>query len=199
MPPDQAHSDDFAITEAQTPVGAEELVRDNAGWMLVLAERMLNDAALAEDVVQEALISAINGLDRFEEKSSLKTWLHRITVNAALSKIRKQKRLAEQSIDEFLPEFDQYECRIEQAWTHLASAQDIAEHEEARARVADCIRSLPDAFRVVLQLRDIEGYDTGETAKLLEISEANVKVRLHRARAALKKILEPILRGEEYR
>ncbi len=71
-------------------------MRDNAGWMLVLAERMLNDAALAEDVVQEALISAINGLDRFEEKSSLKTWLHRITVNAALSKIRKQKRLAEQ-------------------------------------------------------------------------------------------------------
>ena len=198
MPPDQAHSDDFATTEAQTRVGAEELVRDNAGWMLVLAERMLNDTALAEDAVQEALISAINGLDRFEEKSSLKTWLHRITVNAALSKIRKQKRLAEQSIDEFLPEFDQYECRIEQAWTHLASAQDIAEDEEARARVGDCIRSLPDAFRVVLQLRDIEGYDTGETAKLLEISEANVKVRLHRARAALKKILEPILRGEEY-
>ena len=108
-------------------------MRDNAGWMLVLAERMLNDAAMAEDVVQEALISAINGLDRFEERSSLKTWLHRITVNAALSKLRKQKRLAEQPIDEFLPEFDQYDCRIEQPWTHLASAQDIAEDVEEAA------------------------------------------------------------------
>lgn len=178
-------------------ISAEKMVRDNAGWMLVLAERMLNDAALAEDVVQEALINAINGLERFEEKSSLKTWLHRITVNAALSKLRKQKRLAEQSIDAFLPEFDQYDCRIEQAWAYLASAQEIAEGAEIRAHVAECIRNLPDAFRVVLQLRDIEGYDTGETAKLLEISEANVKVRLHRARAALKKILEPVLRGED--
>ena len=56
---------------------------------------------------------------------------------------------------------------------------------------------MPDSYRIVLQLRDIEGYDTGETAELLETSESNVKVRLHRARAALKKILEPVLRREE--
>jgi RNA polymerase sigma-70 factor (ECF subfamily) len=58
------------------------------------------------------------------------------------------------------------------------------------------ISKLPDLFRIVLLLRDIEGYNTGEVAKLLDISESNVKVRLHRARAALKKLLEPILSGE---
>ncbi len=69
--------------------------------MLVLAKRLMNDAALAEDVVQESLISAVKGLQAFEDRSSLKTWLHRITVNTAISKLRKQKRLAEQSIDDF--------------------------------------------------------------------------------------------------
>jgi len=198
MPPDQTQSDEIATSDARQQDTAEQLVRENAGWMLVLAERMLNDAALAEDVVQEALINALKGLHRFEKQSTLKTWLHRITVNAALSKLRQRKRLAEQSIEELLPEFDQYDCRIERPWTHLASVHDLVEHDETRAHVAEGIRALPDSYRIVLQLRDIEGYDTGETAELLETSESNVKVRLHRARAALKKILEPILRGEEH-
>jgi len=198
MPPDQTQSDEIATSDARQQDTAEQLVRENAGWMLVLAERMLNDAALAEDVVQEALINALKGLHHFEKQSTLKTWLHRITVNAALSKLRQRKRLAEQSIEELLPEFDQYDCRIERPWTHLASVHDLVEHDETRAHVAEGIRALPDSYRIVLQLRDIEGYDTGETAELLETSESNVKVRLHRARAALKKILEPILRGEEH-
>ena len=198
MPPDQTQSDELATSDARQQDTAEQLVRENAGWMLVLAERMLNDAAMAEDVVQEALINALMGLQRFGKQSTLKTWLHRITVNAALSKLRKRKRLAEQSIEELLPEFDQYDCRIERPWTHLASVHDLVENDEIRAHVAEGIRALPDSYRIVLQLRDIEGYDTGETAELLETSESNVKVRLHRARAALKKILEPILRGEEH-
>jgi len=191
-----AQSDEVATSEGRPQNDAAQLVRENAGWMLVLAERMMNDSALAEDVVQEALINALNGLQRFEEHSSLKTWLHRITVNAALSKLRKQKRLAEQSIDEHLPEFDRFDCRIELPWTHLASIEEVMESDDTRRRVVEAIAELTDSYRVVLQLRDIEGYDTSEVAALLEISESNVKVRLHRARAALKKLLEPVLRGE---
>ena len=197
MQRDQAQSDEVATSDTSQQDTAEQLVRENAGWMLVLADRMLNDTALAEDVVQEALINALKGLHRFEKQSSLKTWLHRITVNAALSKLRKHKRLAEKSIEEFLPEFDQYDCRIERPWAHLVSVHDVVENDEIREQVTEGIRALPDSYRIVLQLRDIEGYDTGETAKLLDTSESNVKVRLHRARAALKKILEPVLRGEE--
>jgi len=179
-----------------TPAQEESLVRENIGWMLTLAENLLRDRSLAEDCVQEALLSAIQGLANFEGRASLKTWLHRITVNACLNKLRRIKRLAEQPIDDLLPEFDNQECRIEQPWPYLASVQEVQENEELREQVNQSIGDLADAYRIVLQLRDIEGYSTREVAELLSISEQNVKVRLHRARAALKKLLEPILRGE---
>jgi len=183
--------------ESATAVDGEELVRTNIGWMLALAERLLRDRSLAEDVVQDSFIRALNGLANFEGRSSLESWLHRITVNTALSKLRQLNRLAEQSIDEHLPEFDRFDCRVELPWSHLASVEDIMESEETRRHVFETIGDLPDSYRVVLQLRDIEEYDTREVAALLNISETNVKVRLHRARAALKKLLEPILRAEE--
>jgi RNA polymerase sigma-70 factor (ECF subfamily) len=179
-----------------SPVEAERLVRDNIGWMLALAQRMLGDRTLAEDVVQEAFIAAFRGLPTFAGRSSLKTWLNRITVNASLMKLRHLKRLGEQSIDEYLPEFDRYDCRIEAPWTNLVSVEDVLESEQLRLLVSEATAKLPDTYRIVLQLRDLEGYDTGEVAELLGISTSNVKVRLHRARAALKKLLEPILRGE---
>jgi RNA polymerase sigma-70 factor (ECF subfamily) len=179
------------------PIDEERLVREHIGWMLALAQRMLGDRALAEDVVQDAFISAFRGLQHFEQRSSLKTWLHRITVNAALMKLRQLKRLGEQSLEEYLPEFDQYDCRIEPVWPSLVETEDILQNEHLRALVAEKIAVLPDAYRIVLQLRDIEEYNTEEVAELLDISASNVKVRLHRARAALKKLLQPILLGEE--
>ncbi|MFV9615616.1 MAG: RNA polymerase sigma factor [Gammaproteobacteria bacterium] len=177
---------------------AEEMVRNNISWMIVIAQRLLTDRALAEDAVQEAFVAAFRSYHKFENRSSLKTWLHRITVNAALMKLRKIKRLKEQAIDEFLPEYDQHECRIEAPWNHISSIEDIVENEQFRAQVHIAINKLPDAYRNVLLLRDIEGYDTGEVAELLDLSESNVKVRLHRARAALKKLIEPLLRDEEH-
>ena len=174
----------------------EAMVRNNIGWMICVADRLLGDRALAEDVVQEAFISAFRGLDKFQNRSTLRTWLHRITVNTALMKLRQLKRLAEQPIDEFLPEFDTNECRIEAAWQAIPSTEEIIANEQQRVQIHTAINQLPDAYRIVLLLRDIEGYDTGEVAQLLDISESNVKVRLHRARAALKKLIEPLLRGE---
>ncbi len=184
-----------AASLATDPDG-ETLVRDNIGWMLALAERLLRDRGLAEDVVQESFMRAFRGLADFEGRSTLKSWLHRITVNTALSKLRQLRRLAEQSIDEHLPEFDRHDCRVEAPWPQLASVEDVMESEDLKRRVYACIGELPDAYRIVLQLRDIEGYDTAEVAAMVDISVSNVKVRLHRARSALKKLLEPVLRGE---
>jgi len=178
------------------PVNAESLVREHIGWMLALAQRMLGDHALAEDVVQEAFINAFRALDNFEQRASIKTWLHRITVNAALMKLRQLKRLAEQPIDDLLPEFDRYDCRLEAPWKKLATVESILADEQRRNLIHKKIQQLPDSYRIVLLLRDIEDYTTSEVAELLAISEANVKIRLHRARTALKKLLEPVLRGE---
>ena len=181
----------------EAAVDDEQLVRDNIGWMLVLAERLLRDHSLAEDVVQESFLRAFDNLHGFEGRSSFKTWLHRITVNVAISKLRSLDRLAEHSLDEYLPEFDLYDCRVEMPWSKLATIDEAIESEENRRRVLEAIRQLPDSYRIVLELRDIEEYDTREVASLLGISTSNAKVRLHRARSALKKLLEPMLRGED--
>ena len=175
---------------------AEEIVRNNIDWMIGVAQRLLGNRASAEDAVQEAFISAFRGLGKFEERSSLKTWLHRITINAALMALRRQKRFAEQPIDEYLPEFDRYGCRIEAPWISIVSIEEVIESEQHCVQVRTAISKLPETYRIVLLLRDIEGYDTSEVAQLLGISESNVKVRLHRARAALKKLIEPLLRDE---
>ncbi|MFT6904693.1 MAG: RNA polymerase sigma-70 factor (ECF subfamily) [Oleiphilaceae bacterium] len=175
---------------------AELLVRENIGWMIPLASRMLQDRQLAEDVVQESLINAFQSLESFEGRSSLKTWLHRITVNIALAKLRKMKRLEELNVDYNLAEYDRYECRIESRWENLVSIQEVLESDSLSALVRQKISALDDPLRIILQLRDIEGYDTDEVADLMGLSKSNVRVRLHRARAALKIILEPLLRGE---
>lgn len=175
---------------------ADQIVRDNISWMLTLASKIMNDESMAQDMVQEAFLNAFKSLDRFEERASLKTWLYRITVNTCLGKLRQLKRLSEQSIDKLLPEFDQYHCRIEPSWASLASVDHILENAELSEFVNEKIHQLPDNYRIVLLLRDIEGYSIKEVSGLLEMTESNVKVRLHRARSALKKLLEPVLRGE---
>ena len=175
----------------------EQIVREHIGWMLSLAKRTLGgNQDEAEDVVQDAFISAFRSLESLKERDSIRPWLRRITINAALMKLRQNNRLAEQSIDEFLPEFDQLDCRLEDRWSLLASVEDVLENQIRLDILDKAFSSIPESYRIVLQLRDIEGYDTGEVAKLLDISESNVKVRLHRARSALKKIIEPLLRGE---
>lgn len=175
---------------------AERLVRTHIGWMRAVAFRLLRDEGLADDCVQEALLNAFQKIGAFERRSRLKTWLHRITVNQALMKLRAMKRLNEQPIDPLMPEFDENACRIEAPWPRLASTEEVVERESTRALVLSKIGELPDNYRIVLMLRDIEELETAEVAELLEISESNVKVRLHRARSALKKLLEPLLRGE---
>lgn len=174
-----------------------QIVREHIGWMLPLAKRTLGSRQdSAEDVVQEAFISAFRSLDSLKDHDSIKPWLRRITINVALMKLRQNKRLAEQSIDEFLPEFDRLDCLIEDRWSILASVEDVQENQIRLDMLDKAFSSIPDSYRIVLQLRDIEGYNTSEVAKLLDISESNTKVRVHRARSALKKIIEPLLRGE---
>jgi RNA polymerase sigma-70 factor (ECF subfamily) len=174
---------------------AEILVRKNGPWMLSLARRMLKDDAMAADSVQEAFISAFANIGKFESRSTLKTWLHRIVVNKCLMLMRSQKQKAEESLDKWMPSFDSNNCRVEPPWTRLLSTDEICESRQLSAAVHTAIQGLPENFRIVLHLRDIEGFSTAEVAEILGLSETNVKVRLHRGRSALKLILEPVLRG----
>lgn len=158
--------------------------------MLAVARRLLGNDDDARECVQEAYLAAFAKAELFEGRSAYRTWLHRIVVNTALGMLRKRKQRGTPSVDGLLPEFDGNGCRIEPMWQFDESLEKAMEREEARSAVRAAIDALPDLYRAVLVLRDIEEYSAAEVAALLETNIPVVKTRLHRARAALKKRLE---------
>lgn len=152
-----------------------------------LALKMLQNPQDAEDILQETFIKAYNALPNFEGRSSLSTWLYRITTNEALMFLRK-KHLAQDSMDETFESEDGQE-RPRQIVDWCCLPEDELMSEEARANLDASIQKLPDGLRAVFLLRDIEGLSTRETAEVLDISEAAVKTRLSRARFQLREHL----------
>ena len=171
----------------------EELVRDHSGRLLSVARRYLPNEEDARDAVQDAFLSAFRALDRFEGGSKLSTWLHRIVVNASLMKLRTRRRKPESSIEDLLPGFLE-DGHMAQPAVERESSETILVRKEVREVVRKAIEQLPESYRTVLLLRDLEGFDTEEAAEMLELSTGAVKTRLHRARQVLRGLLEPELR-----
>lgn len=167
-----------------------ELIHTYGTRLLAVARRIMRTEEDARDCVQDAFLSAFRSIDRFEGKATLGTWLHRIVVNACLMKLRTHKRKPEELVDPGTAEFDRYGFRAGPTEIGNAGAESLLEREEVREQVRAGINSLPDDFRIVLLLRDIEELTTQETAEILETTTGAVKVRLHRARLALKKKIE---------
>lgn len=167
----------------------EQLVRAHAGRMLAVATRFLGSREEARDAVQDAFLGAFRNMASFRGGARLGTWLHRITVNAALMRLRARSRRPEESIEDLLPHFDDtgHSTRPPREWE--GEALKLLQKRETRAVVRRCIERLPISYRVVLLLRDIEELDTEETARLTGLSPGAVKVRLHRARLALRTLL----------
>jgi RNA polymerase sigma-70 factor (ECF subfamily) len=175
----------------------EAFVRANLGRMLATARRMLGNEDDARDVVQEAFQAALKGIGSFSGGSKLSTWLHRIVVNAALMKHRTRRRRPEEPIDGLLPCFDSDGQWVSGTATFVAPTEQLLARAQVRELVRECIALLPDTYRTVLLLRDIEELDTEEAAAVLGITTTAVKVRLHRARQALRTLVERrLLAGE---
>ena len=169
----------------------ERFVREHTGWML--AQRYVKDGALAEDCVQEAFLQAFRSIREFEGRSAVKSWLFRIVVNTALMRLRFRRGSGEQCLDDVLAQIEGGGRRQEAVWTEVATPHEILQGKEARELVVAKLMELPDGYRIVLLLRDIEGLSTEEAAKVLGMTEGAVKVRLHRARAAFKALVAPVL------
>jgi len=172
------------------PEAFETMVREYGGRMLAAARRIVGTEEDARDAVQEAFLAAFKSIRSFAGAARLSTWLHRIVVNAALMKLRSRRRRREDSIEELLPRFRDDGC-----WSESPAAWDmpgdgVLERQEARAAVRRAIERLPASYRTVLTLRDIEEFDTDETATALGTTGNAVKIRLHRARQALKALLD---------
>jgi RNA polymerase sigma-70 factor (ECF subfamily) len=187
----------LAALRAGEEAAYRDLVERYGGRMLAVARRILRSEEEARDALQEAFMQAFRAVERFEGQSRLSTWLHRITVNAALMRIRRQKSRPEQPIESLLPAFREdghaEVCFVD--WSDGPEA--LLERSQVRGAVRAAIDRLPASYRTVLLLRDIEELDTAEVAELLGVTANAVKIRLHRARQALRELLDPQMRMSE--
>ena len=169
--------------------------RNEGGRLLSVARRILGNEEEAREAVQDAFVSAFRARAQLQGHSRLSTWLHRIAVNAAIQKLRTRKRRAEDAIDDLLPRFLPNGDYVERfvAWTE--PPDEAVSRRETAEFVRKAIDQLPESYRTVLLLRDIEGLSTEESASVLETTANAVKIRLHRARMALRTLLAPHFQG----
>jgi len=184
----------LAGLRARDAAASEAFVRRYGTQLLATARRYFRSEEDCADAVQDAFISAFRTIDRFEGHSRLATWLHRILINACLMKLRSRSRQHEVSIDPLLPTFDKsgHHAQSIRGWRHRPEEELL--REETRALVRRSIDMLPEDYRTVLLLRDIEQLSTEETAELLQANPGTIKTRLHRARQALRSLLDPHFR-----
>jgi RNA polymerase sigma-70 factor, ECF subfamily len=187
--------------------------RDEAAfaWMLDRYDASLRRVALgyvrtpsvADEVVQETWLAVITGIDRFEMRSTVKTWLYRILMNQARTRgTREQRSVPMADLAEDAPSFDplRFRGRISPFPGHWMAGEGPApweeqpaarlESEEMMALIRTAIASLPERQRTVITLRDLDGWTAAEVCDLLDLSEANQRVLLHRARARVRQALE---------
>lgn len=191
-PTDDEPTDDELVERVRNgdQSACEWIVRRYGPQMLKTARRMLNREADALDAVQDAFLSAFKTIDSFEGRSQLGSWLYRIVVNASLMKLRSQRRRKERLIDDLLPTYSDSGSLSDHVQSWRLTHDEAIEMQEMRQIVRDSIAELPEPYRAVLLLRDIEELSTDETAEALELSPAGVRTRLHRARQALKSLLD---------
>jgi len=192
-PPDEAALID--ALQSGRAEAFEELVRSNSARMLVVTRRILRSEEDAQDAVQDAFLQAFRSIGGFERGARISTWLHRIAVNAALMRLRSRKSRPEDPIDPLLPDFLPDGHRVDPGPAWDLDPVDEIDRRRRLALVREEIDRLPDSYRTVLILRDIEGLSTAETAAALEVGADAVKMRLHRARQALRSLLDPHLRA----
>ncbi|HET8798828.1 MAG TPA: sigma-70 family RNA polymerase sigma factor [Thermoanaerobaculia bacterium] len=179
------------------PAAFEILVRRQTPVLLRVARRLMRSEEDARDAVQDAFVAAFKGIGNFGANAQLSTWLHRIVINACLMRLRTKRRRREEDIEEYLPRFreDGHQVTPSQQWNE--TAETILARTELCGVVRTAIDQLPDPYREVLLLRDIEELSTEETATLLGVTSNAVKIRLHRARQALRCLLDPYMRSAQ--
>lgn len=157
-----------------------------------LAYRFLNNEEDAAEVLQETLIRAYRFLKKFEERSSFYTWLYRIAVNVALRKLKKRAKESKVvSLDEGIP---QHEGIPQEIPDEAQNPEVIYKRKQIQETVQKALAELPEAYRSVVFLRDVEGLSNKEVAEILKISVSAVKSRLHRGRLFLREKLKHLIK-----
>ncbi|HLH37229.1 MAG TPA: sigma-70 family RNA polymerase sigma factor [Alloacidobacterium sp.] len=171
-----------------------DLIRPYERQVYLTALSLVKNETEAEDVAQEAILRAYRKLASFRGDAKFSTWLIAITLNEARTRLREEKRASFDSLDNHDSEEGDYTPAALTDWREVPS--EALERQEIRALMQQAVAELPETFRQVVILRDMEELSVNETAEALGISISLVKVRLHRARLLLQKRLVPLLRIE---
>ena len=179
-----------------------EIVRRYHGALVRVASAHVRSAALAEEIAQDAWVAVLNGLARFEGRSSFRTWLFTIAANQAKTRGAREARtlpfsaLARDESEHERPvEADRFleDGHWGDAPAEWRSPEARLQDGETLAQIERAIAALPEAQRTVITLRDVRGLDADEVCELLGISDGNQRVLLHRARAKVRRMLEGVL------
>jgi RNA polymerase sigma-70 factor (ECF subfamily) len=168
----------------------EELVRTHGPRMLAVAQRYVRPGPDAEDVLQDAFVNVARAIGGFEGGSRLSTWLHRIVVNCALMRLRSRSRRPENLLP---PDTVAVQSDASRPTPWTLSAADIVDRADLREAVQKALERIPELDRAIVRLRDIQGMTLEEVSRLLDVGLTTVKEHLHRARHALRELLEPVL------
>ena len=173
----------------------ETLVSRHEGRVYRVAYRLTGSDADAQDVLQDAFLAAYRGLAAFRGAARFSTWLYRITTNAALMHRRARRRRPTESLEEYLPRFDENgQHAPEAAELEAASrADDLLDEKLLAEQARAALEKLPDLYREAFVLRDLEELDTSEVAGFLGVDAATVRQRVHRARLMLRGYLSHLV------
>jgi len=166
----------------------EEIIARYESKVMSLALRFTRNQEDAEEVMQDVFTTVYRKIDGFRGQSAFSSWLYRIVVNAAFMKLRKRKQSQTVSIDDLSPAIKQY-CIDRETFSGTYS-QNVAVSHEMQAVIQNAVNRLPDQYRAVFVLRDVDGLSNQETGEILNLSIPAVKSRLHRSRIMLRKKLQ---------
>jgi len=173
--------------------GVEQLINKYQDKLFAVVNRICNNSADTEEVLQDVFMTAYQKIDNFEERSSLSTWLYRIAVNAALMKLRRVRNKYTVVSMEDVGEGVMGESDVGRANEMQQSPADNLMKKELYNQVAESAAYLPEIYQEVFYCRDIQGYSIKETGEMLAASPAAIKSRLHRSRLFIKEGLKPYL------
>jgi RNA polymerase sigma-70 factor (ECF subfamily) len=170
-----------------------ELIRPHERSVYLMALTYMKNESDAEDVAQEAFLKAYRNLASFRAEARFSTWLISITLNEARSRLRKQATVRVESLDELMEDSTKVSPALLRDWREIPS--EAIERGEVRHLLQQAVADLPEIYRRVFLLREVQEFSVLETAEALQISVPSVKVRLHRARMMLQRQLTPELRA----
>ena len=182
------------LCAGRDPAAVRHVLTANNQRLFRAAWSILKDRFEAEEAVQAAYVAAFSAMDRFEGRSSLSTWLTRIVINEALGRVRSERRRRVRLESDGVPVLETYREKLMAGSENPAPDAAVA-REQLRRLLEHAIAGLPDTFRTVFVLREIEGLSVEDTAEALGIPEATVKTRLLRARRKLQEALAPEVHG----